>query len=493
MRNREHIRFILDGEIMRVDNVAPTVTLLEFLREKLGRTGTKEGCAEGDCGACTVVIGELDAGKVAYRAINSCIRFLPTLDGKEIVTVENLRSADGKLHPAQQAMVDYHASQCGFCTPGFVMSLFGLYLNEPAPKREDVVRALSGNLCRCTGYRPIIDAGCRMNEYADPACWSRAQARDANRYQALQSIAPTGPVALDVGAGYRAPVSIDELARLCESHPQALLLAGGTDIGLWVTKQLRELPMLIYTGNVAELRSVRENANALEIGAAVSLTDAYAAIVARYPMLAELAERFGSPPVRNSGTFGGNVANGSPIGDSMPFLLVLGASVKLRRAGSEREMPLEDFYLGYQKKALQPGEFLEAVRIPLSPPGRRFASYKISKRFDQDISALCGAYAFDVENGRIAAVRIAYGGMAAVPKRAAHTEAALTGQPWSRATLEAALPAIALDYAPMSDMRASAEYRMQVAKNLLLRFIAEHDGKPVPTRVADLEEQSAHA
>ena len=485
---RKHIRFILDGEVVSVHDITPTVTLLEYLREKLGRTGTKEGCAEGDCGACTVVIGEPAAGKVSYRAINSCIRFLPTLDGREIVTVENLKAADGRLHPVQQAMVDYHASQCGFCTPGFVMSLFGLYLNETAPQRDDVVRALSGNLCRCTGYRPIIDAGCRMNDYADPASWSRAYARDTKRYEALQSIAAIDTVSLDGGGGYRAPVSLDELARLCEANPQALLLAGGTDVGLWVTKQLRDLPMIIYTGNVAELKSVREGGNAIEIGAAVSLTDAYAAIVARYPMLAELADRFGSPPVRNSGTLGGNVANGSAIGDSMPFMLALGATVKLRRTGGEREMPLEDFYLGYQKKAMQPGEFVEAVCIPLSPAGRRFASYKISKRFDQDISALCGAYAFDLDNGRIAKVRIAYGGMAAVPKRALQTEAALTGQPWSHAAMEAALPALALDYAPLSDMRASAGYRMQVAQNLLLRFFVEHSGSPVPTRVAELEE-----
>ena len=489
MAQRRHIRFILDGEVVTVSDIAPTLTLLEYLREKLGRTGTKEGCAEGDCGACTVVIGEPVAGKVSYRAINSCIRFLPTLDGKEIITVENLKAAGGTLHPVQQAMVDHHASQCGFCTPGFVMSLFGLYLNESAPQREDVVRALSGNLCRCTGYRPIIDAGCRMNDYADPASWSRAFARDSQRHKALQAIAATDSVALDGAAGYRAPVSIDELSQLCAAHPQALLLAGGTDVGLWVTKQLRNLPMIIYTGNVAELKSVREDGNALEIGAAVSLTDAYAAIVARYPGLTELAERFGSPPVRNSGTLGGNVANGSPIGDSMPFMLVLGATVKLRSANGGREMPLEDFYLGYQKKALQPGEFVEAVRIPSSPAGRRFASYKISKRFDQDISALCGAYAFDLDNGRIAKVRIAYGGMAAVPKRALRTEAALTGQPWSRGTIEAALPALALDYAPLSDMRASAGYRMQVAQNLLLRFFAEHSGKPVPTRVAELEER----
>ncbi len=479
---------MLDGKVMNVDDVVPTTTLLEYLRENRGLTGTKEGCAEGDCGACTVVVGEAADGNVRYRAINSCIRFLPTLDGREIVTVENLKTPGGKLHPVQQAMVDHHGSQCGFCTPGFVMSLFGLYLNDADPGRNDVVRALSGNLCRCTGYRPIIDAGCHMNDYPAPDRWNRTTAQSQERAAALAAIAPTDTLALDTGAGYRAPVSIAELAALYEAHPNALLLAGGTDVGLWVTKLLRDLPMMIYTGNVAELKSIDKTDKALEIGAAASLSDAYAAIVARYPALAELADRFGSPPVRNSGTFGGNVANGSPIGDSMPFLLALDATVKLRRGATTREMPLADFYLGYQKKALRPGEFLESVRVPLSPTSRRFACYKISKRFDQDISALCGAFAFDVVDDRIAKVRIAYGGMAATPKRAVHAEAALAGQPWSRGSIEAALAALALDYTPMSDMRASAEYRMTVARNLLLRFFAEHSGSPVPTRVAELEE-----
>jgi xanthine dehydrogenase small subunit len=464
----QEIRFILDGKTVRASHVAPTTTLLQFLRDRLGRTGTKEGCAEGDCGACTVVVGELTSERIRYRAVNSCIRFLPTLDGKEVVSVESLKAPDGTLHPVQRAMVDCHASQCGFCTPGFVMSLFALYLNQNSAQRSQVVSALTGNLCRCTGYRPIIEAGRRMYDYAPPPVWSREEAQSSARRSALRALERGKSLALDTG--FRSPTSSDELAHLYAAHPDALLLGGGTDVGLWVTKQLRSLPMLIYIGNVVELQVLREADGVLDIGAAVSLTDAYEAIVTRYPMLAEIAERFGSPPVRNAGTLGGNVANGSPIGDSMPFLMVLGATLRLRRGERRRELPLESFYLGYQKKALEPGEFLEAVCVPLPRPGRLFASYKVSKRFDQDISAVCGAFAVDLEGGRVASVRIAFGGMAAIPQRAPLTEAALVGKPWSQQTVLAALPALERDYTPLSDMRASAGYRLLAARNLLRRF-----------------------
>ncbi len=471
----QEIRFILDGKTVRASHLAPTTTLLQFLRDRLGRTGTKEGCAEGDCGACTVVVGELAGERIRYRAVNSCIRFLPTLDGKEVVSVESLKAPDGTLHPVQRAMVECHASQCGFCTPGFVMSLFALYLNQDHAERSQVVSALTGNLCRCTGYRPIIDAGRRMYDYAPPLVWSREEAQSSARRSALRALEREKSLALATAPGFRAPTSSDELARLYAERPDALLLGGGTDVGLWVTKQLRSLPLLIYIGNVVELQALREADGVLDIGAAVSLTDAYEAIVTRYPMLAEIAERFGSPPVRNAGTLGGNVANGSPIGDSMPFLMVLGATLRLRRGERRRELPLESFYLGYQKKALEPGEFLEAVRVPLPRPGRLFASYKVSKRFDQDISAVCGAFAVDLDGGRVASVRIAFGGMAAIPQRAPLTEAALAGKPWSQQSVLSALPALERDYTPLSDMRASAGYRLLAARNLLRRFFLEHD------------------
>ena len=471
------VRFVLDGKVVEMHDVPPTRTLLQVLRDDLGRTGTKEGCAEGDCGACTVVVGELCKGGIEYRAVNSCIRFLPTLDGREVVTVESLSQQGEALHPVQQAMMDNHASQCGFCTPGFVMSLFAMYLSAGEASREQVVDALAGNLCRCTGYRPIIDAGCRMNDYPEPQRWSRADAQAGFRQALLHSL-KRGEQGVTL-PGFHAPTTVNELARLYAAKPDSLLLAGGTDIGLWVTKQMRELPPLIYLGDVADLRQIVEVDGNIEIGAAVPLADAFPAIVARYPMLGELANRFASPPIRNSGTLCGNIANGSPIGDSMPILIALGASVVLRRGDAVRTLPLEDLYLGYQKKALQPGEFVAAVRVPLPILGsaRRFiATYKIAKRFDQDISAVCAAFVMDISDGMIVSARIAYGGMAAIPQRAKQTEAALNGKPWSEATMTAAPPALARDFQPLSDMRASSDYRMQVAGNMLKRFYLEQYG-----------------
>ena len=482
---KDVVRFILDDTVVEVHGVTPTTTLLQYLREQLGRTGTKEGCAEGDCGACTVVVGEPAGDDIAYRAVNACIRFLPTLDGKEVVTVESLRAHGTALHPIQQALVDCHGSQCGFCTPGFVMSLFGLYLNQPVVARSAVVDALAGNLCRCTGYRPIVEAGCRMQSYPPPARWSRDDAQSAARRARLQSIQRRESLSIATAPGFHAPLTLAELANAYAAAPHSLLLAGSTDIGLWVTKQLRELPPLLYLGEVAELKQIRVADGHINIGAAVRLTEAYAAIVERYPMLAELGNRFASPPIRNAGTLCGNLANGSPIGDSMPVLIALGASVELRHGAATRTLPLEALYLGYQKKALAPGEFVTAVRIPLPKAGIVVASYKIAKRFDQDISAVCGGYALTIENGIVTAARIAYGGMAAIPQRALHTEAALLGQPWTASTIEAAMTQIAVDYTPLSDMRASADYRLRVAANLLRRLYADHSGNTpaVPSRI----------
>ncbi len=480
------IRFLLDGEVVHARGVPATTTVLEYLRDTLGRTGTKEGCAEGDCGACTVVLGSLREGdRVQYRAINSCIRFLATIDGHELVTVESLQATDGALHPVQQAMVDEHASQCGFCTPGFVMSLFALYLNETTPDNTQVVNALAGNLCRCTGYRPIIAAGCRMSMYPVPARWSRAQAHDraaADKLMQLQRNA--GFTATD----FIAPRTIDELAQTYAQHPDALILAGGTDIGLWVTKQLRDLPMLIYIGAVNDLQKIQVDDNWIAIGAAVALTDAWQAIVARYPTLRDLALRFASPPVCNSGTLGGNVANGSPVGDSLPILMALGAYIRLRCGDRERDLPLDSFYLAYQKKDLQPGEFVVSIVIPLAKPlaaaDRYVTSYKVSKRFDQDIAAVCAAFAFDFDGDIVRAARIAFGGMAATPARARHAEAALVGKSWSLSSLEAAASSLVSDFKPLSDMRASSAYRMQAAQQLLRRCYFERSGKAV--RLHDL-------
>ncbi|TLY50892.1 MAG: xanthine dehydrogenase small subunit [Gammaproteobacteria bacterium] len=473
------IRFVLDGERVEVSGVPPTTTVLEWLREHRGRCGTKEGCAEGDCGACTVVVGELDAAdgseRMRYRAINSCIRFLPTLDGKELVTVESLADGD-TLHPVQQAMVDCHASQCGFCTPGFVMSLFALYQSDALylqekPSRDEVVEALAGNLCRCTGYRPIIDAGCAMADYAKPARWSRADAQARAHADALRAIRRDNALQLP---GFVAPRSVAELAAAYERVPASLLLAGGTDVGLWVTKHLRDLPPIIYLGEVAELQRIDTCGGALRIGAAVSLTDGWNAIVATHPALAELAQRFASPPVRNSGTLVGNIANGSPIGDAMPALIALDATVELRRGATTRTLPLEALYLDYMKKDLALGEFVAAVTIPAARKSLRLASYKLSKRIDQDISAVCAAFAVEIDGDRVREARIAYGGMAAIPARAKHTEAALRDQPWNAATVERACTALAQDFTPLTDMRASADYRLAGAQNLLRRFLREH-------------------
>jgi len=481
----DEIRFRLDDEQVCARGVASTMTVLEYLRDVAHRTGTKEGCAEGDCGACTVVLGSLaaDSEHVEYRAINSCIRLLPTIDGHELITVESLVDRDGTLHPVQQAMVDCHASQCGFCTPGFVMSLFALYLASSAPTRSEVIQALAGNLCRCTGYRPIIDAGCAMSSYATPRHWSRAAAQSADRKQALLPLRRDHPLRLP---GFIAPRNVAELEAALAAEPGAVVLAGGTDVGLWVTKQLRDLPAIIYIGEVAELHQLQSDANGIYIGAAVSLTDAWNAIVAAYPALSELAERFGSPPVRNSGTLVGNIANGSPIGDAMPALMVLGAEIEVRSAGTARRVPLDQFYLGYQRKDLKPGEYVHSVQVPPPRPGLHLASYKLAKRIDQDISAVCAAFAVEVQGGRITLARLAFGGMAATPARARASETALIGQPWNAEGMEPGIAALSSDFQPLSDLRASSDYRLEVAGNLLRRFYLERSNAAISTRASNL-------
>ena len=465
------IRFYYQGALREVREAAPTRTVLQHLREDLHCTGTKEGCAEGDCGACTVVVGSLENGELKMKAVNACIQFLPTLDGKALFTVEDVAQPDGALHPVQQALVECHGSQCGFCTPGFVMSLWGMYLKPEgrAPSRCQIDGTLSGNLCRCTGYRPIIAAARRMGEL--PAVeFDRAAlaAQLALLQRDSMSVYQAG------GTTFFAPRSLAELAEVRAAHPRALLLAGSTDVGLWVTKQLREVGDIIYLGQVAALKAITQDAATIQICAGATLEDAYSVICRHYPeQLGEMRQRFASLPIRQAGTLGGNVANGSPIGDSMPWLIALGAELVLRGPAGQRSMALEDFYLGYQQKDLQSGEFVEALRVPLPQAGVQFRTYKLAKRFDQDISAVCAAFAIRVEAGRIASARIAFGGMAATPKRAAQTEALLQGALWDEAALNGAMAMLAQDYAPLSDMRASNSYRMKTAQNLLRRFWLE--------------------
>ena len=496
---RAPIRFLLNGEPVAVEGVAPQTTLLEFLRDHRRLTGAKEGCAEGDCGACTVVLAQRveGASRLDWKPVNACIRLLPSVAGKAVFTVESLKAADGTLHPAQRALVDCHGSQCGFCTPGFAMSLFGLYKNAHRPDRGAIEDALSGNLCRCTGYVPIVAAARAMyagDPAGAPADWrGPGVAADGSRVIApeedllgaqLAALAEAGTFEYEAaGRRWWAPRSSDALAALLAEHPGARIVAGATDVGLWVTKHHRDLGDIVYTGDVADLGSIRESGEHLEIGAAVTLTDAFAALDCAWPELHEAWMRFASVPIRNSGTLGGNIANGSPIGDSMPALMALGASVLLRRGAATRVLPLEDLYLAYQKTALQPGEFVAAVRVPQRAPGMLVRAYKISKRFDQDISAVFACFALTLDGGRISAARIGCGGVAATPRRAIATEAALAGHPWDEATADAAVRTLAGEFTPIGDMRASAAYRRAVLGNLLRRFRLETAGTAMLTRV----------
>jgi xanthine dehydrogenase small subunit len=473
MTSTRPIRFHHRGKTVDADGIPPTRTLLDWLREDAHACGTKEGCNEGDCGACTVVIGELDdaaPGGLRLENANACMRFVPTLHGKAVFTVEDLKAiCGGALHPVQQALVECHGSQCGFCTPGFVMSLWAVYETWLAsgvrPGRQALADALAGNLCRCTGYRPILDAAERMFELP-PVRLDVAPVVDALRRIEGPAVSPQ----------FHAPRSLDELAALVLRMPQARLLAGGTDVAVWVNKQFRELGEVIYVGDVHGLGRIEDTAGELRIGAAASLEAAWGALAGRLPSLTEMWLRFASPPIRHAGTMGGNVANGSPIGDCAPVLMALDASLELRRGDQVRHMPLDLFYVDYMKNRLEPGEFVQAIVVPTTAMQRIVRAYKISKRFDSDISAVCAAFAIELDGERVATVRLAFGGMAAIVKRAQRAEAALVGQPWTQAAVGAAQAALAQDFTPLTDMRASAGYRLQVAQNLLQRFWLETRG-----------------
>ena len=477
----DSVRFLLGSDARELRDVDPTLTELNYLREHEGRRGTKEGCAEGDCGACTVALVEYDGDNVTCQAVNSCIEFVPTLDGKQLLTVEDLSAPSGKLHPAQAAMVEANASQCGFCTPGFVMSLYVMYRNGDTPERQNIDDSLAGNLCRCTGYGPIIEAARRMHDTAFEAPVAESDAVLGG----LAKIAGGDGLALEShGTRYFAPTSADELATILVDHPDACLLAGGTDVGLWVTKQHRRLDPLVYVGNVAELRCLEIVDGMIEIGAAVTYSDAMGLIGEHYPDFGELLRRLGSVQIRNLGTIGGNVANGSPIGDALPALIAAGAQLVLRKGEGCRTMPLEDYFIDYEEQDLASGEFIERICLPVADPAVEFRAYKLSKRFDQDISAVCGAYALRRDSGLVADIRICYGGMATTPRRASHAEAALRGRAFTRSTVNDAMSTLGKDYAPISDMRASADYRLAAARNLLFKFYLEASGETDALRLA---------
>ncbi len=456
-------RFLLNGE-PRVAATDATVTLLDWLREEARLTGTKEGCNEGDCGACTVMVTDADG---TSRALNACILFMGQLEGRAVRTVEGIAGPGGEMHPVQEAMVAHHGSQCGFCTPGFVVSMAVAHLNG----RRDHDDQLAGNLCRCTGYAPIVRAA-EAAEDAPVPDWMRQDAETLGDPAFIfPQIRPSGaPPAVS-------PTSSDALAEWYAAHPDAALIAGATDVGLWVTKGLRDLAPVAFLNRCADLRRIVSDTETIRIGATVTMTELGAVFADRHPSLAELIRRYGSVQVRNAATIGGNIANGSPIGDSPPALIALGARLHLRKGEARREMPLEAFFLEYGKQDRAPGEFVEAVSVPVQAD--RLACYKLSKRFDQDISAVCGCFNVTVEEGVVTAARIAFGGMAGVPKRAAAVEAALLGQPWSEATVTAAQARFAEDFTPLSDMRASAAYRLRAAEGMLMRYFRESRGEAV--------------
>jgi xanthine dehydrogenase small subunit len=487
---RHSIRFLRKGQVMELSSIPPMRTLLDYLRLDEKSKGTKEGCNEGDCGACTVALGSLENGRVVYEPVNACILLLGQIDGKELVTVDDL-ATNGKLHPVQKAFVDNHASQCGFCTPGFVMSLFTLYHGGKKPTRQDIVDHIAGNLCRCTGYRPIVDAAVKscMGKPAD--AWAAAAKETALQLTALNDGA-------DVFVGgaksfFAAPATSDSLARLCAEHPDATIVAGATDVGLWITKQLRTLLKIIYVGRAKGLDAIVDHGGYISIGASATYADAESHLASIDPDIGEVIRRLGAKQVRASGTVGGNIANGSPIGDSPPMLIALGARLYLRHGESERSLPLEDFFVAYGKQDRAAGELVWRVDVPKVKANEAFRAYKLTKRFDQDISAVMSAFKFTLEGRAIVSARIAFGGMAATPKRATKTEAALRDvsldapKDW-----EPAIAEMAVDYQPIGDMRASAEYRLVTARAFLRKALMEvASGNSDATRVVGVRGEAA--
>ncbi len=481
MQSGNSVRFLLGDQPRTLSDFPPTMTVLEYLRKSEHMTGTKEGCAEGDCGACTVVLGRAENGRMQYRAVNSCIMFVPFLHGQQLITVEHLKTSDGELHAVQRAMVEEHGSQCGFCTPGFIMSMFAMYHNQCPTDRQSIDNALAGNLCRCTGYAPIVRA-CR--KALTSTTEDQFDRREIETVREISALGADSSVEIKAnGQKYYAPTTTDDLAHILELNPKSRIVAGATDVGLWVTKQRRYLETVVYTGAVESLTRIDIDHGYIRIGAAVTISDAMAVLAEHYDSLDELFIRYGSDQIRNLATLGGNVANGSPIGDSLPALVALDAGFLITSARKTRTVAAEDFFIDYGKQDLAPGEFLERIDVPLPQEEQVFRIFKISKRFHQDISAVCGAFSVMMQGNRVQAARICYGGMAATPLRARNCEKALIGNDREAIGVKRACKALDLDFAPITDFRGSSRYRSAVAASLLERFAEElRSGEQISVR-----------
>jgi len=468
------IRFLLNDREITLENVRPEDTLLDFVRLGQRLRGTKEGCAEGDCGACTVLVGRVKNGKLSYVPVNACIRFTGSLNACHVVTVEHLSGPDGALHPVQQAMVDNHGSQCGFCTPGFVMSLYALWMENPSPSDAQIETALQGNLCRCTGYEAIMRAARAMGKAGSPAVDRLVKERETISRKLAGFVSGERIEIGEEGARVIVPADSDDLARVLSEYPGARIVAGATDVGLWVTKHMRAISPAVFIGHIDELSAIGVESGKLKMGATATYADALVALSENYPAFGPLIDRIGGAQIRAVGTIGGNIANGSPIGDTPPPLIALGASVTLRSTDGRREIDLADFFIDYGKQDRKSDEFVESISVPLLKPGEIFSVYKISKRRDEDITAALAAFRLKLSaEGIVEDIAIACGGMAATPKRAKSVEAALAGKAWNEASVAAAAEKFEQDFAPITDMRASAAYRMTVTKNLLRRFFLE--------------------
>ena len=462
------VQFIYENKLIELENPDPNQTILNFIRDKLKKTGTKEGCAEGGCGACTIVLGELENKKIKYKAINSCISFTPTLHGKQLIVVENLVSKNGTYHPVQEAMAKYHASQCGFCTPGFVMSIFAMSKNKKNNNKDDIKDAISGNLCRCTGYRPIIDAAKNIKKKYSDEFYKNSK----KTINLLKKIHSKSIIIENKNKKYFAPKTINELRTVIQKNPDSDFLSGGTDLSLKVTKDRQEIKKIINLNNIKELNFIKIKNNEIIFGSTTPLIQVEKFILKYYPDFNNILRRYGSVQIRNVGTIGGNIATASPIGDTLPLLLSLNAKIIIQTKKGNKQILLNNFFIKYRKTKLKKGEFIKSIIIPIYK-NHNFKAYKISKRFDDDISSVCASFNLKIKDQRIQDVAIAYGGMAEIPKRAKNCENFLKNSKFSEDIFEKAKDLLKRDFNPISDMRASKQYRLEVAENLLIKFFIE--------------------